>query len=54
MTDQDKRKNTYQNGIAIIVSICILLVFIYIFFFDNNDIDIEEMTKHINVGEVPF
>lgn len=55
MADQDNsRKNPYQHGIALFIGTCILVAIIYIFFFENNDVDVEEMTKHINVGEVPF
>ena len=50
----DNPKNYYQRGITIFVGMCILLSIIYIFFFENNNIDVDEMTKHINVGEVPF
>jgi hypothetical protein len=50
----DNQKNPYQRGITILIGMCIILAIIYIFFFENNDIDVEEMTKHINVGDVPF
>lgn len=53
MTDNN-RKNLYQHGITLFVGMCILIAIIYIFFFENNNIDVDEMTKHINVGEVPF
>jgi cytochrome oxidase assembly protein ShyY1 len=54
MAEQDNKKNFLQYGITVFIGICILLAIIYIIFFENNNVDVVEMTKHINVGEVPF
>ena len=54
MSTVRNEKYTYGNIIAIGIATCVILAVVYILFFEDNTIDIEEMTKHINVGDVPF
>ena len=50
-----EKKISYINtSIIVVIVIFIIFAMMYLIFFDNNTVDIEELTKHINKGEVPF
>lgn len=52
---QKKTKNNNTSKYAILFTIFALIVYlIYVAFSNDNDVNVEEMLKHINVGDVPF
>lgn len=52
---QKKTKNNNTSKYAILITIFALIVYlIYVVFANDSDVNVEEMMKHINVGDVPF
>ncbi len=52
---QKKTKNNNTSKYAILFTMFVLIVYlIYILFSNDSNVNIEEMLKHVNVGEVPF
>lgn len=53
---QKKTKNNNNTSkYAILFTIFALIVyFIYVVFANDSDVNVEEMMRHINVGDVPF
>mgnify|MGYP006074999023 CR=1 FL=1 len=52
---QKKTKNNNTSKYAILFTMFVLIVYlIYILFSNDSDVNIEEMLKHVSVGEVPF
>ena len=52
---QKKTKNNNTSKYAILFTIFALIVYlIYVVFANDSDVNVEEMMKHINVGDVPF
>ena len=47
-------KHSYGNVLLVTTALCVISFLVYIFFFETNNIDVEEMTKYINIGDVPF
>lgn len=52
--DTEKKKSNTSKYAILIVIFLVLLYLIYVVFSNDNTVDVEEMLKHINVGEVPF
>lgn len=52
---QKKTKNNNSSKYAILFIIFVLIVYlIYVVFGNDNDVNVEEMLKHVKLGEVPF
>lgn len=52
---QKKTKNNNTSKYAILITIFALIVYlIYVVFANDSNVNVEEMLKHINVGDVPF
>ena len=52
---QKKTKNSNAPKYAILFTIFLVIIYlIYVVFLNDSDVNVEEMMKHINVGEVPF
>ena len=52
---QKKTKNNNTSKYAILITIFAFIVYlIYVVFANDSDVNVEEMMKHINVGDVPF
>lgn len=52
---QKKTKNNNTSKYAILFTIFVLIIYlIYVVFANDSDVNVDEMMKHINVGEVPF
>lgn len=48
------KTSPYNQSALMIVLACIASAIIYFCFFDDVRMDVEELIKHINVGDVPF
>jgi glucose uptake protein GlcU len=52
---KNKTKNNNTSKYAILITVFVLIVYlIYVVFSNDSEVNVEEMLKHVNVGEVPF